>query len=132
VPADTVISGPNKLGKAVVWFQKPGELAWGGDNTTPMLFQDQRFDLQRQEAAVASFLVFNSKSCSSCRTPSYLERTSAHVHAMSALPPKADMDQHALCQKQTCGGSDPFSDELIYVNAVGRRLTWSVVAQEAD
>ena len=37
VPADTVISGPNKLGKAVVWFQKPGELAWGGDTTTPIL-----------------------------------------------------------------------------------------------
>ena len=26
----------------------------------------------------------------------------------------------------------PISDELIYVNAVGRSLTWSVVAQEAD
>ena len=37
VPADTVISGPNKLGKAIVWFQKPGELAWGGDTSTPIL-----------------------------------------------------------------------------------------------
>ena len=32
VPADTVISG-----KAIVWFQKPGELAWGGDTKTPIL-----------------------------------------------------------------------------------------------
>ena len=37
VPADTVISGPNKLGKAIVWFQKPGELAWGGNTSTPIL-----------------------------------------------------------------------------------------------
>ena len=36
VPADTVISGPNKLGKAIVWYQKPGELAWSGDTSTPI------------------------------------------------------------------------------------------------
>ena len=37
VPNDTVISGPNKFGKAIVWFQHPGELAWGGDTSTPIL-----------------------------------------------------------------------------------------------
>ena len=37
VPGDTVISGPNKLGKALVWLQHPGELAWGGDIRTPIL-----------------------------------------------------------------------------------------------
>ena len=37
VPDDTVISDPNKLGKAIVWFQNPGELAWGGNTTTPIL-----------------------------------------------------------------------------------------------
>jgi len=37
VPGDTVISGPNKLGKAIVWFQHPGELAWGGDTSTSIL-----------------------------------------------------------------------------------------------
>jgi hypothetical protein len=37
VPGDTVISGPNKLGKALVWLQHPGELAWGGDTRTPIL-----------------------------------------------------------------------------------------------
>ena len=37
VPDDTVILGPNKLDKAIVWFQKPGELAWGGNTGTPIL-----------------------------------------------------------------------------------------------
>jgi hypothetical protein len=37
VPNDTVVSGPNRLGKAIVWLQHPGELAWGGDTTTPIL-----------------------------------------------------------------------------------------------
>ena len=37
VPGDTVILGPNKLGKAIVWFQHPGDLAWGGDISTPIL-----------------------------------------------------------------------------------------------
>jgi hypothetical protein len=36
VPDDTVISGPNKLGKAIVWFQKPAELEWGGETGTPI------------------------------------------------------------------------------------------------
>jgi hypothetical protein len=37
VPNDTVILGPNKLGKAIVWLQHPGELAWGGDTSTSIL-----------------------------------------------------------------------------------------------
>ncbi len=37
VPNDTVVSGPNKFGKALVWFQHPGELAWGGDTGTAIL-----------------------------------------------------------------------------------------------
>ena len=37
VPDDAVIFGPSKLGKAIVWFQHPGELAWGGDTNTPIL-----------------------------------------------------------------------------------------------
>jgi len=37
VPDDTVISVPNKLGKAIVWFQNPGELPWGGNTSTPIL-----------------------------------------------------------------------------------------------
>ena len=34
VPDDAVILGPNKLGKAIVWFQRPVELPWGGDTST--------------------------------------------------------------------------------------------------
>ena len=34
VPNDAVILGPNKLGKAIVWFQRPTELAWSGDSRT--------------------------------------------------------------------------------------------------
>ena len=34
VPDDAVILGPNKLGKAIVWFQRPVELPWGGDTRT--------------------------------------------------------------------------------------------------
>jgi hypothetical protein len=37
VPNDTVILGPNKFGKAIGWFQHQGELAWGGDTSTPIL-----------------------------------------------------------------------------------------------
>ena len=36
VPDDALILSPNKLGKAIVWFQHPGELAWGGDTRTPI------------------------------------------------------------------------------------------------
>jgi hypothetical protein len=37
VPDDAVILGPNKVGKAIVWFQRQGELAWGGNTSTPIL-----------------------------------------------------------------------------------------------
>jgi hypothetical protein len=55
---------------------------------------------------------------------------------VSALPPKADIaerDRHVrFVPKADIRLLRPISDELIYVNAVGRSLTWSVVAQEAD
>ena len=37
VPNDTVVLGPNRLGKAIVWFQRPGEIPWGGYTDTPIL-----------------------------------------------------------------------------------------------
>jgi len=55
---------------------------------------------------------------------------------MSALPPKADMDQHGrdvrFVPKADIQLLRSILGELIYVNAVVRSLTWSVVAQEAD
>jgi len=64
------------------------------------------------------------------------KQTLAQVRAMSALPPKADMDQQGrdvrLVPKADIRLLRPNSDELIYVNAGGKSLTWSVVAQEAD
>jgi len=55
---------------------------------------------------------------------------------MSVLPPKADIVEYDLdvrfVPKADIRLVRPISDELIYVNAVGRSLTWSVVVQEAD
>jgi hypothetical protein len=64
------------------------------------------------------------------------KRTSHQVRVRSAIPPKADIverDRHVrFVPKADIRLRRPISDELIYINAVGRYLTWSVVAQEAD
>jgi hypothetical protein len=64
------------------------------------------------------------------------KQTSNLVRVMSTLPPIADIDRACrdirFVPKADIRLLRPISDELIYVNAVGRSLTWSVVAQEAD
>jgi hypothetical protein len=59
------------------------------------------------------------------------ERTLRQARPMSAIPPKADVrtDDQDVCFVPKA--DIPISDELIYVSAVGRSLTWFVVAQEA-
>jgi hypothetical protein len=36
VPDDTLLLGPNRFGKAIVWLESPGE-PWGGNTSIPIL-----------------------------------------------------------------------------------------------